>query len=384
MVKQGQCSIFEKVSNIENSGGHLAIIISETDEQPEGIFISEEGLGADITIPAVLISKKDGKTLMDYYAKHANNHEEIKDIRLEVKFQNENLDNIAKYDVWYSPDQENAYLFFRDFREFQDSLGESAELSVHFFTYPHFSYEPKKRQTIKNCYGSGLYCIKPGKVGVTDGTKVLMESLRQKCIYTFTYKNQNKKKRQLFWKYMEQFYEQCIYERKLDENCAEKVLKKVGLPEKDIKKCIEDSFYGDKFQPNYELYIKNNVFDKDYDLRKKNFITKSPSITINDRVYLGSWRAENVFESLCASLIKKPETCYFEVNFNRVVKGVTLKVFLLIVLAVVIINISLFLICKKLIKKGIEERVDSADIDNKVDKAVGSYLALRDSAPGED
>ena len=65
-------------------------------------------------------------------------------------------------------------------------------------------------------------------------------------------------------------------------------------------------------------------------------------------------------------------------------KGVTFSVFLLIVLIVLIINITLFLLCKRLIKKGIEERVDSADIDNKVDKAVGSYLALRDSAPGED
>ncbi len=384
MVKQGECSIFDKVSNIENSGGHLAIIISETDAPVEGIFVSEEGLGSDITIPAVLISNKDGKILTDYYKKHANSHEDIKDIRLEVKFQNENLDNIVKYDVWYSPDQENAYLFFKDFRELQDALGESAQLSIHFFTYPHFSYEPKSKPLVKNCYGSGLYCIRPGKVGVTDGTNVLKESLRQKCIYTFTYENKNKKKRKLFWKYMEAFYEKCVYERKLDNECAEKVLKKVGLPEKEIQKCIEDSFYGDKDQKDYELYIKNTFFDRDYDLRKKNFITKSPSITINDRVYLGAWRAEYVFESLCASLIKKPETCYVEVNFNRDVKGVTFSVFLLIVLIVLIINITLFLLCKRLIKKGIEERVDSADIDNKVDKAVGSYLALRDSAPGED
>ena len=73
-----------------------------------------------------------------------------------------------------------------------------------------------------------------------------------------------------------------------------------------------------------------------------------------------------------------------EVNFNRNLKGVTLTNFVLIILGVVIINIIVFLICKKIIKKGIEERVDSTDIDNKIDKAVGSYLALRDSAPGED
>ena len=116
MVRQGTCSFFDKVSNIENSGGHLAIIISETDEPLEGIFLSEEGLGTDITIPAVLISKKDGKILTDYYIEHADSHEAIKDIRLEVQFKYESLDNIVKYDVWYSPDQENAYIFFKDFK----------------------------------------------------------------------------------------------------------------------------------------------------------------------------------------------------------------------------------------------------------------------------
>ena len=384
MVRQGNCSFFDKVSNIENSGGHLAIIISETDEPVEGIFLSEEGLGNDITIPAVLISKKDGKILTDYYIEHADSHEAIKDIRLEVQFRYESLDNIVKYDVWYSPDQENAYIFFKDFRELQDVLGNSAELNVHYFTYPHFSYMPTQKQNIQNCYGSGLYCIRPGKAGVTDGTNVIKESLRQKCIYNYAYKDKIKEKRKLFWDYMEKFYDKCVYERKIVSSCADNIIRKIGIPGNEIKKCIENSFTGDKNEKDYEYYSKNSILDKEYELRKKNFVTKSPSITINDRVYLGSWRAEYVFESLCASIIRKPEACFMEVNFNRNLKGVTLTNFVLIIFAVVVINVIVFLIRKKIIKKGIEERVDSTDIDNKIDKAVGSYLALRDSAPGED
>ena len=73
-----------------------------------------------------------------------------------------------------------------------------------------------------------------------------------------------------------------------------------------------------------------------------------------------------------------------EATFERKLKGVSLLAFLLIIGAVIIINIILFLVCKRIIKKGIEERVETTDIDNKIDKAVDSYLALRDSAPGED
>ena len=74
MVKQGNCNFFNKMINITNSGGNLAIIISDKDEPTTGFFLSEEGLRKDITIPAVLISNRDGKILTDYYINHADSH----------------------------------------------------------------------------------------------------------------------------------------------------------------------------------------------------------------------------------------------------------------------------------------------------------------------
>lgn len=383
MVREGNCSFFEKVRNIENAGGHLAIIISETEDSVNGIFLSEEGLGSDITIPAILVSRKDGQKLADYYVRHPTK-EDNRDIRLEVQFQNEKLDNTVRYDVWYSPEQDSAYSFFKDFKDLQKALGGQAILDIHFFTYPHFKYLPNKRQKLENCFGSGLYCTRPGKSSFTNGAEIIRESIRQKCIYKYSYENKNKKKINLFWNYVDNFYDKCVFEKTIDTSCSEKIMKKVGLPVKDIQKCYEESFIGNRNQNEYEFYLKNKFLDKEYELRKKNFVSKSPSITINDRVYLGSWRADYVFESLCASLIKKPQSCYAEVTFDRKLKGVSLLVFLLIIGGVIIVNVVLFFVCKRIIKKGIEERVESTDIDNKIDKAVDSYLALRDSAPGED
>ena len=383
MVYEGECDYFTKINNIEQAGGHLAIIVSNDNNIDDGIFVSEEGLSSDITIPALLISKDDGQHLINYYKEHADSHEDIKDIRFEVKFENEKLDNTVKYDVWYSPDQENTYIFFKEFKSLQDALGENAILGVHYFSYPHFTYSPDQKQNIQNCLGSGLYCIRPGKAGVSDGTEVLKEGIRQKCIYNYAFENKNKKKKKLFWDYMNTFYEKCLNEKKIDKTCSNEVIKKVGIPEKDITKCYEDSFVGKK-EENYEIYSKNTFLDKDYELRKKNFVTKSPTITINDRVYLGSWKAENVFESLCASLIEKPEICYTEVIFDRNIKGVSFTSFLIIILVVLVINIIIFLLCKRAIKKAIQKRVDSSDIEQKIDNQVGSYLTLRDSAPEEE
>jgi hypothetical protein len=329
MVREGKCNIMDKVKNIENSGGHLAIIIGEKDDNIGGIFMNDEGLGNDISIPAVLISNTDGKKLIDYYLDNVDSHEAIKEIKLEVKFENENKDNTVKYDIWYSPDQENAYLFLNEFKQLQESLGENAILGVHFFTFPHYDYNPDKKQIIENCFGSGLYCSRPGKSGVKDGTNVIRESLRQKCIYNYAYeKNGKKNNKMLFWDYINKFHQNCIHVGKFDVSCSEEVLKNLKIPSDNIQKCYQDSFIGEKKEKNYEIYSGNSIFDTEYELRKKNFISKSPSITINERVYLGSWRADYVFESLCSSLIKKPEACYIEQTFNKKIKGVTLGSFL--------------------------------------------------------
>ena len=210
MVREGKCNIMDKVKNIENSGGHLAIIISEKDDNIGGIFMNDEGLGNDISIPAVLISNSDGKKLIDYYLDNVDSHEAIKEIKLEVKFENENKDNTVKYDIWYSPDQENAYLFLNEFKQLQESLGENAILGIHFFTFPHYDYNPDKKQIIENCFGSGLYCSRPGKSGVKDGTNVIRESLRQKCIYNYAYEKSGKKNnKMLFWDYINKFHQNC-------------------------------------------------------------------------------------------------------------------------------------------------------------------------------
>ena len=387
MVYQGTCNIVDKIKNIEKSGGHLAIIISENDDNIGGIFLGNEGYGNDISIPAVLISNSDGKKLSEYYLAHANSHEDIKEIKLEVKFENENKEDKVKYDIWYSPDQEIAYYFLNDFKNYQDALGEKAVLGIHFFTYPYYDYKPDNKQVINNCFGSGLYCSKPGKSGEINGNEILKESLRQKCIYKYAYENKDKNKINLFWNYIQMFHKNCVSFGKMDLSCSENVQKFLSIPINDIQKCYNDSFIGEEKEKNnndYEIVLKNSIFDSEYELRKKNFITKSPSITINDRLYLGRFKADSIFDSLCSSLIQKPIICYMEKNFNKKIEGVSLGSFLSIILVILFINIILFLICRTVIKKGVELEVDSSNINTKIDNMVGSYLNLRDSAPSEE
>lgn len=60
MVDRGGCSFVTKVRNIAHSGGKAAIIVDNKPENISEITLSDDGTGAGIRIPAVLISKGEG------------------------------------------------------------------------------------------------------------------------------------------------------------------------------------------------------------------------------------------------------------------------------------------------------------------------------------
>ena len=114
-------------------------------------------------------------------------------------------------------------------------------------------------------------------------------------------------------------------------------------------------------------------------MRKQFLISRFPSITINGRLYIGSWRPEFVFEALCAALTKKPKACYNEGLFKGEIKGFSFMSTCLIILVVRFINIVLFVTCKKYIELKVGDRIKSSDIDKKIETVVNSYIALRES-----
>lgn len=384
IVRKGECSLVEKVRNIEEAGGHLAIIINDNDDKVEGELFNDDSFGTDISIPAVLIQKSQGYKLINYYEQQKDNKDQLKNIRLEVKFEvNKNYNNV-KYDIWYTSDQEDVYKFFKEFHEYHNTFNEKAILNIHSFTFPHFSYNEKTREPVNDCLGAGLYCVRSGKLGIKDSSVVVLENIRQKCVYEYAYYNLDIKKRELFWKYMENFYEKCINEEKFNEDCSDKILEKLKIDKKSIQKCVSDSFIGsslEKDDKNARKLLKNTILEKDYELRNMYHVSKVPSITINNRLYLGTFRSEYIFESLCSSLMKKPEACNFEVYFDKNVKGFSFLSFLVIIGVVVFLNVLMFCVCKGFMRNNIQEKIEATNINQKIDTIVDSYLALRDTQP---
>ena len=66
LADRGDCTFVEKVRNIEEAGAGLAMIVDNKKEDVSKIVMSDDGSGAGLRIPSMLISYEDGQKLIDF------------------------------------------------------------------------------------------------------------------------------------------------------------------------------------------------------------------------------------------------------------------------------------------------------------------------------
>ena len=343
----------------------------------------DDGRGNEVTIPGVLISYEDGLILKDYYTKNKMNKTLLQSIKLEINFEMENKDNIVNYDLWYTPDMEEVYEILLDLHSYQDVLHKYAFLTPHLITYPDFDYSENKNQPVNDCLGSGSYCLNGDRVGIKDGSLLVKEAVRQECVYRI-YEESDSENNNIsysgFFNYMEEYYSSCFSEQDFSEECSYNSAKNIGIDIDDLEQCYYDSFIGDnneKRKDDYDKILGNEFLEKNQELMSEFYINKLPTLTINGRIYLGNWKAEYIFDALCASLIKKPKECYEYGSFEEEHYFSSLTITTIIII-VFIVNVAIFFVCRIFIRKRIQERLNSSDINSKIDTVVSSYLAMRE------
>lgn len=60
MVERGGCTFSQKARNVQKVGGDIALVIDNTNEDLNKLIMSDDGSGAGLRVPSVMISKKDG------------------------------------------------------------------------------------------------------------------------------------------------------------------------------------------------------------------------------------------------------------------------------------------------------------------------------------
>jgi hypothetical protein len=386
LINRGACNFVNKVQNVEDIGGHVALIVdNKKGENPEFVIMSDDKgrNGEKLRIPGVLISSEDGDIIKEFYRENKNKPNVLKKITLEIEFEMEHPSNIVNYSFFFSSENIHVYESLKELYYFQKHINDTATFTPYYISN-RFNYDEEKKGAVDNCYSSGKHCVGPRfDLGITDGRVILKENLRQKCIY----KKQNFIiPPYAYWEYMKSYHEVCIGKgpepKNFTEICALSVMFDLNIPIFEIDMCIKESFGLSNVLMNELPYLENDNSLLDADRKKKNDfdVWLIPSLYVNNRTFWGSWKGENIFEAICAAYKKKPQVCYDEAGFIKEGSGgLSTGMVVLIVLVVLVINLGIFFVCRKFIKEKINRKIEETDINLKINTVVTSYLALKEN-----
>ena len=156
----------------------MAIIADNHEENITKIAMSDDGSGAGIRIPSMMISEEDGNKLLTFMRTATD--EEKAQVSVLVEFDMRRPDNRVEYDVWYSSTNDIALDFIQDFKAIDKKLGYDVQMAPRFVFWECKNCEDNFRDS--HCFGGGAYCATDGSNSLS-GQDVILEDLRQMCVY---------------------------------------------------------------------------------------------------------------------------------------------------------------------------------------------------------
>ena len=397
MVDRGACKFVDKVQNVENIGGHLALLVdNRPNEDPSLVIMSddEKMKGDSLGIPGVLISYEDGLIIKKFYRANKDNQKILKSILLEIEFEMEHDSNQVNYSIYFSSEHFNVYRSFEKLFYFHTFLRYNTKLKPYYVTNQLAFGEEVLKEPKENCFSGGKYCIYPRfDLNITDGRRILMENIRQKCIYNDSYVKLNQT--DIYWNYMNYFYLNCIgngtQAKNFTDECSIDSMEATNVDPNSISSCLYKSFGVNNNESeiftsyllnrNSDYLIReNNILKADRENKENHNINLIPKLLINNRTFWGSWNGENIFEAICASFKNKPEVCYDEGAFEKENSpGMSMGIVILIIILVIVFNIIIFILCRRYIKGRISDKIKETDMTDRINTVVSNYLALKET-----
>ena len=375
LAYQGTCSVTEKARNAQNAGASMLILINN--KKYSNIILEEEG--NDINIPIGLIQFKEGKILEEYIM----NNRGVK-IIVEVNFKPK-LKNVVELKLFFSSSEPKAYALIGNMIKYMELFGDQVLFKPYYVVHKNPYYVEENPNSNLNCVSRGVYCYYPKETTIIqDGQKILLESIRQKCMYELNIK----KDINMYYKYITTFYKLCINVNKktLDRQCSQLTLKTLGFPEDYLEQCVANSFLVSSNQLDTIYYIDkmNKILEREYAEILKYKLTSFPAVIINDKQIPGIIQEKNIVSILCNEVKEKPSFCPFFTGFSaeerEKSKSRNFIIYFLIFLLIVV-NIGLFFMCRTYILEKLNDKYNfgGIDLENRIKNVINNYFVLKDN-----
>jgi hypothetical protein len=271
--------------------------------------------------------------------------------------------------------------------KYSNKFSDQLEFIPIYVTHESPTYNPQNPQRELNCVTKGKYCYFPKEnTIIQDGQRILIESLRQKCMYT---KSQDKLK--YYYEYMQSFYTNCLNKQSIsfNERCSKSTLDSLGYPVNYLDDCVAESFGVNSLLSSSYVDNENTIFKKDYDEILKYKITSFPAVVINDKPLEGIIKEYKIMEAICNNVNIKPDFCALltgesDEHIASMNKKRT-RIYILI-FVIIAINIFLFFTFRKYIMQKINEKINfnNIDIEGRINNFVQNYMNLNKNQEMQD
>ena len=376
LAYNGECSIVQKARNAQNAGASMLLLINNNDQDIKNVLLEDDGSGSDIRIPVGLISLNNGKIMQNFI----ENNPKAK-VMVEINFKNQKeIKKKVEFKLFFSSSERKAYELINNMTKYLSQFSDQLEFIPIYVTHQSPTYNPQSPNRELNCVSKGKYCYFPKETTVVqDGQRILIESLRQKCMLI-----KSGEKIRYYYEYMKKFYDYCLNMQmlKFNERCSKQTLDILGYPEDYLDDCVADSFGVNSILSSSYIDNENKIFGKDYEEILKYKLTSFPAAVVDDKPITGIIKENKIMVAICNAVSIKPNFCAFMTGeTDEHVESMSRKrgwVYFLIIV-IICINIFLFMKFRKYILIKITEKIDfnKIDIEGRINNFVQNYISLK-------
>ena len=369
----GSCSILQKARNAQSAGASMLVLINNNAMDIKDVLLEEDASENDIKIPIGLISQYNGRTMENYIEKNPKNK-----IMIEINFKFTEPKKKVQLKFFFSSSELKAYELINNLTTYIDKYDDQVEFIPIYVTHQIPSYDPNNAKREFNCVTKGKYCYFPKETTITqDSRAILMESLRQKCMY---FKSIESKKMKYYYDYMDDFHKNCLLMQtpRFNDRCAKQNLDSRGFAIDYLDDCIAKSFGVNNLLSSSYVDNENSIFKSDYEEILKYKLSSFPAVVVDDKPIIGIIRENKIANALCEAVKTKPSFCNF-IAGAVIGNNTRRKWSYFLIFVIVIINISLFIIFRKYIKKQIGEKINfnMIEVDGRVNNILTNFFQFR-------
>jgi len=369
----GSCPITRKARNAQSAGASMLILINENDQDINKVILEEDDTQNDIRIPIGLISHTNGVIMKNYILSNPKNN-----VMVEVNFQEKTPKKKIEFKLFFSSSELRAYEMINNLTNYLDQFDNQVKFIPIYVTHQLPTYDPNNAKRELNCVTKGKYCYFPKETTIIqDGQRILMESLRQKCMY---FKSMKVKNIKYYYQYMDYFYKNCLLSptARFNDRCSKQNLDIMGYSIDYLDECVADSFRVKTLLSSSYIDNENDIFRDDYAEILKYKLTSFPAAVIDDKPIEGIIKEYKIAQALCDAVKIKPGFCpYLEGTTIQDNPRRSWTYFLIIVF--ICINVALFIIFRKYIIKRIAEKINfnMIEIDGRVNNILTNFFQFR-------